>query len=298
MLTYPISFLNAGGQYSEAIGRRYVHHSVMDKYRDQFQRSLEVRQAEDYIEFRVCYDPLPRVAGGEVAFPVRVNINQFRWAMNTLRTAEGSIWQGFEGLDGGVIDFETGLGHDGHTLVTNSFGEENEDFDDSMKVALSSEDWHDLLRLIDEMIADFDEWEAKRVETTLTWAEWCFVVKYLTDLEYEWEADEVRTALNAASYTHRFDENDPVTLAFQSDGPLEAIQMASKPALSFTFPEWLRIADEAMRIGYRLTALDILHQLAWHEYGKNDTADVELRFDIPIYHEVCGVERVVSLLAA
>lgn len=283
MLTYPLSFLNAGGEYDAAIGRRFVHYSVMDKYHDSFQRTLEVRQAENFIEFKICYDPYPRAGTGDtVEFPVRVWINELRWSTEILRGNTNPVWHGFAGQEGGCIDFETCLGPTPHVQITASLGEENEDFDDGMSVSISQEDWVELLDLIDAMIEDYDERESRRVEITATHEEWVFAHQTLSENGDFYEAGVIEREIDLDSTS-----NKPCTLVFYAnDHDVDAVRESLKFTFSLTFNEWMLVANDAMERRNTAAATEILHTLAWHDYGRNDTEQIEVRFDLQQYNDV------------
>jgi len=279
MLTYPVSFLNAGGAYEEAIGRRYLHNSVMDKYTSRIERTLEVRQAENYVEFMVRYSDVDsRSTRDDVTFPVRVSIDELRWARNTMRLPFAR--NGFEGVDGGVIDFENGIGTDEHMQVTCSFGEENENLDDTMTVDLSPSDWADLTALIEEMVEDWDEREARRVEMTASVDEWAYCIDRLRKGK-AWEAEVIAAALEERGLAEDRDGEVEVTLGFYADEhDLDAIRGALKVIHTGTFPYWMKVASGAMAGGRTTVATEILNTLAWHDYGHNDTNVIEVAFSL------------------
>lgn len=221
MITFPLSFLNAGGSYGDAIGRLYQDMAVEGKY-------LEVMQAEDIVLFRLVHESREQRYGYDSFRKIleyTIDISDIIRIEDLIDCGDHASLEVID-TDGESIGFMLDTKHDRLQVGGLLNGR-------LMVIDLDRDDAASLSRLLGAMRDDYDTFIENQREHTATYAEWIDAIN--NPDAPRWVRDMIEYALDDHD---QFRDDETVTLRFSGDANLWAVEEAFEVERTYTAREW------------------------------------------------------------
>lgn len=254
MITFPYSFQNANGDEGSGIGRLFWDRDVEHKY-------LEVKQAEDYVLFRIVHESEDQRYGFESFRKMR----EFRVTVAAMPAVTDLIRGGVdEGEEYPSIPLwdEYGEGEIGFALTEQgitvgcTLGPTK-----ILKVRLDEDDTDTLCALLTAFYDDYQDYLNRRVFVTATLRDW---QRVLDTLDGSYPSS---TILDAIATSDPQNPNDTINIELADSDEADRVEEALSCTYEWTVAEWRGVIDSLQELREPRLAEKIAIEVGFRFYG-------------------------------